>query len=71
MAESDLALIRGWKDALDRLMDILPEDRISLDGFAGDTPTNLLFQDNCHLWPPGARRVAEAIAVEILRRQRR
>jgi len=68
MAESDLALLRGWKDALDRLTDILPEDRISLDGFAGEAPSNLLFQDNCHLWPLGARRVAEAVAREILRR---
>ena len=70
-AEDELAMLRGWKGALNRLTDLLPEDSISLEDVAGELPSNLLFQDNCHLVPRGARLVSDAIAREILRRLER
>jgi lysophospholipase L1-like esterase len=63
----DLEHLQGMKQALDRLLEALPEESLDYDALFGDASAHQVFVDNCHLSAVGAKLAGQAIAEEVLR----
>ena len=64
---ADIDRLREHKEAFDRLLEGLPESKLTYADLFGETPRVEVFIDNCHLMPLGAELAGAALAEAVLR----